>query len=508
MNRISTNIFSNWGLLGLQFLASMILAPVYVHYLRLDLLGIMQMIGGITTQFVLLDLGFGTTLTRFVANAKAKKNYSEIYTILFTGLAIYGTIALLTLAIGFVIYFFLDDMVKVPVAMTGTMRYFFALSIITTALGFVLFPFLGILRGFQKYYEQNVVKMVRLITTAVLTWVILKQGYGVIALGYLNLFAQITVMPVFMYMTWRLLRHTKVTRCFRKSLVKDLSQYGMYVFLAVIAQRLFDHFDTIVIGVFISASAVPVYKYGFQLLFSVRRLTAAISSVLLPVISEYNAREAHDEIYKLFILGSKVIILISLPIIITMLVIGKDFFLLWLGPDFARSHMIFAILALPNIFLFSQRIGVPILYGTGKHKNWAIFQFFNALFNLGLSILLLKILSEPLYGVALGTAIPATIYLLYLQYLFRKKLDFNMRHYYRRVYIPFLIPTGGLIAFLLLARLIFGTLSWSTLALTATVAGCFFVVSSFWLSFTAGEKITLGTQIPFISRFVRKETVN
>ena len=508
MSRISTNIFSNWGLLGLQFLASMILAPVYVHYLKLDLLGIMQMIGGITTQFVLLDLGFGTTLTRFVANAKAKKDYSEIYTILFTGVAIYGVIALLTLAIGFVLYFFLDDILKVPVAMTGTLRYFFALSIISTALGFVLFPFLGVLRGFQKYYEQNVVKMVRLVTTAVLSWIVLRQGYGVIALGYIYLFAQIAVMPVFMFMTWRMLRHTKVTRYFRKSLVKDLSQYGMYVFLAVIAQRLFDHFDTIVVGVFISASAVPVYRYGFQLLFSVRRLTASISRVLLPVITEYNAREAHDEIFKLFILGSKVIILISLPILITLMVIGKDFYLLWLGPDFARSHMIFTIMALPSIFLYSQRIGVPILYGTGKHKNWAIFQFFNALLNLGLSILLLKILSEPLYGVALGTAIPSTIYLLYLQYLFRKKLDFDMRYYYRRVYIPFLIPTGGLVTLLLLSRLVFGTLSWSTLALTAVVAGCFFVVSAFWLSFDAGETKTLGTKIPFMGRFIKKETVS
>ena len=109
MNRISTNVFSNWGLMGIQFVISMIMAPMYVRYLQLDLLGTMHLIGGLTTQFILLDLGFGTSLTRFVADEKAKKNISGVWTILFTGLTIYGVIAVLTLIFGGVTYYFIED---------------------------------------------------------------------------------------------------------------------------------------------------------------------------------------------------------------------------------------------------------------------------------------------------------------------------------------------------------------------------------------------------------------
>jgi O-antigen/teichoic acid export membrane protein len=502
MNRISTNVFSNWGLMGIQFVVSMIMAPMYVRYLQLDLLGTMHLIGGITTQFILLDLGFGTSLTRFVADEKAKDNISGVWTILFTGLSIYGVIAILTLLFGGVTYYFIEDVLKIPVEFTDAAKSYYILSIITLALGFVLFPFLGVLGGFQLYMEQNIVKVVRVVLTGIVTYVLLVRGYGIVAIGVLNLTAQIIVIPIFAYMTYRMLRHSKIKSYFNKSLLKDLSHYSMYVFFAVIAQRLFDHFDSILIGVYISTAAVPVFYYGFQILFSIRRFTAAISQVLLPVVTEYNARSAKDDIFRLFVFGGKVVVFISLPVIVTLFVVGKDFYLLWLGTEFSKSYVIFVLLAVPNIFLFSQRVGIPILYGTGNHKQWSLFQLGNAVLKIGLSIWFVKIFKEPLYGIAWGTTIPSVLYFVYLQYYFRKHLQFDMTVFYKKVYVTYIIPISGLVGILILMKLTFGTLTWITLAITVAAAIPFFLISAYWFVFEPAERKKIISQVPLLNRII------
>ena len=351
--------------------------------------------------------------------------------------------------------------------------------------------------------EQNIVKVVRVVLTGVVTWILLVRGYGIVAIGVLNLSAQIIVIPIFGYMTYRLLRQSKITSFFKKSLLKDLSHYSLYVFFAVIAQRLFDHFDTILIGVFISTAAVPVFYYGFQILFSVRRFTAAISQVLLPVVTEYNARNAKDDIFRLFVFSGKVVVLISLPVIATLFVVGKDFYLLWLGPEFSRSYVIFVLLAVPNMFLFSQRVGIPILYGTGNHKYWSIFQLGNAVLKIGLSIWFVFIFKEPLYGIAWGTTIPSVLYFVYLQYYFRKHLQFDLMTFYKKVYVTNIIPVTGLVGILLLMKSIFGTLTWMTLAISVAVATPFFLISSYWFVFEPAERKKIISQIPFVNRIMK-----
>ena len=71
------------------------------------------------------------------------------------------------------------------------------------------------------------------------------------------------------------------------------------------------------------------------------------------------------------------------------------------------------ILVIPYIIALSQSMSVMAAYGTGKHKFLSLVTIGEGVFNLCLSITLVR--HYGIYGVAIGTAIPMFIVKVFIQ---------------------------------------------------------------------------------------------
>jgi O-antigen/teichoic acid export membrane protein len=124
--------------------------------------------------------------------------------------------------------------------------------------------------------------------------------------------------------------------------------------------------------------------------------------------SGLDAAGQKSDLRKLLLRGTQAALALMLPIGLTLLVRGKTFFALWMGPQYREtSGTILQILLISQFFTIANATAGQIAYGIDKHKSVAKWAAIEAVANLGLSLVLVK--TVGLYGVAWGTSISMTI---------------------------------------------------------------------------------------------------
>ncbi len=216
--------------------------------------------------------------------------------------------------------------------------------------------------------------------------------------------------------------------------------YGMQSFFVTISQKVIYQTDSFVIGGFIGASAVTFYSIPLTMIEYMRRLVIAMTEVFVPFASELGARGEFAKIKELLIRGTRTSILVGLPICIVYLIMGERFIALWMGSEYAKagSGALF-ILVIAQIFSITHLTTREILFGLSLQRINAYCYGIEAIANLGLSIILVR--QFGIEGVALGTAIPHIIIVLFVfPAVITRKLDLSMREYLKRGMAPTLVP--------------------------------------------------------------------
>jgi len=157
-------------------------------------------------------------------------------------------------------------------------------------------------------------------------------------------------------------------------------------------------------------------------------LTSSVG-LISPVFSQYEGQGDFDAIREKFFFTTKISTYISVLVGGLLLILGQDFIIRWVGKNFAYSYNILVVLTIPLILSLSQTSSSQVLYGISKHKVLAIINIVEAIFNLVLSIILVRFMG--IIGVAVGTAIPMLIAkMIALPIYTSKVLGISLKKYY------------------------------------------------------------------------------
>jgi len=190
--------------------------------------------------------------------------------------------------------------------------------------------------------------------------------------------------------------------------LRKIWTYSSYAFLTTIAIRLVYQTDTLVVGAFVSATAVTYYAIANSLCSYVDQVVNAMGATFVPAASTYEAAGDTNSLLMLYKNGTRATLAISLPILITLIVRGPSFIGLWMGPQYAHSSgNVLIILCAALLFAFANRTASSIAFGIEKHKMSAIWAIGEGVTNLALSIVLVH--WYGIYGVAIGTLVPSLV---------------------------------------------------------------------------------------------------
>ena len=454
-DKIIRNVFSNWAGLLVNIVISFFLAPFIVHQLGNTYYGIWVIMMQFTGYLYLLDFGIRESIIRYVSRHEATHENSELNEILSAGILLYSAIGLLCLVITGILALAFPFVFNIDDANIDVARIVVIISGLTIAQTLVFNVFSGILMGLQRYDIFNKIGIIFAFIRLALILVFLNLGYSLIALALIQLAVGVgNNLIIYLYSRKLLEQHnipffyTRSSWSKRLPILKKLYNYSIHVLVNNLGQKAIFYTDALVIGIFLSASAVTFYAIAGNLIEYLRRLVIMANSVLNPVASELEGKQELDSISNLLIQGSRFSILFALPVCITYLTMGREFIGLWMGQEYsALSGDVLFVLTMTVLLAVPQNTISSILYGISRHKLIARLRVLEALCNLTLSLMLVNYLG--IVGVALGTAIPQVIIMaIILPLLVSRDVQFSFRTYAVEVYIlplfaslPFLVLT-------------------------------------------------------------------
>ncbi len=215
---------------------------------------------------------------------------------------------------------------------------------------------------------------------------------------------------------------------FRQKRMFDLIRYGLLLWFASVASIGLKYFDSIMIGKYISLSAVGIYTVAAFIPTVIEAPLNALDRIASAKISfawTSGDKSQIDEIYHksslyMFLLGGFLFLLINLNI---------HTLLTFLPDGFQQGEFVVLIISIGTLFNMATGLNSPILLNSDKYRYGAFY-----LITLAILLILLQRIFIPHYGIigaAIATTCASVIYntmLFITVYSFFKLQPFNKKN--------------------------------------------------------------------------------
>jgi len=488
--KIIRNVTANYfGVVG-QILIAFILSPFLVHTLGDTRYGIWTIIAALSGYMSLLDLGIASALTRYVAKFHYKDECLKINEIINSSLFLFLVITSVILMLSPLIAYGMVTILSFDEDMVDVVR----VLVIIVSFDISIFVIAGIFRGtfggFQRFDIINIARVSSMLYKAIAFYVFLSNDYGLLAMGFISVTANLLVVA-FYY--WRVKRSYPFIRFGYKYVNRDniatVFHYSKFVFVAMLAQQFLYYSSSFVISYYISIAAVTYYAIPWTLTEYVKQLCIAVSRTYTPAFSELESAGDHLGIYHHYILGTKVVLIISNLLCMGIFILGEDFIFIWMGEKYAEvATTLLPTLLITLYFFIPQLISYALLKSLGRHQLYSSMSVLVSILSLGLSIIMAK--TYGLIGVAVGSAIPQIIFFgIITPYYTSKIINKSYMLYLLSTHGKVLLPTAMLGLSLYVLKYEWSPENYAVLMLEALAGAVLYFIVTYWLALNIDEKL-------------------
>lgn len=421
--KVVRNTLFNYLAIICVTLVRFIAMPILIHGLGNERYGIYATVMSVVGYVGLLDLGIGVSLTKFVAEYYARRDFRRLNEMLSTSLLLYIGLGLLgsaflVLASGL----FVQHVFKIPAPLWHEGRYVFWLSALSLFNGLTLGIFGNLLNGIQRQDIARTITIGNALITYTGSILLIKLGYKLVAF---MLFATVMDVLSFLVQMWiarRMLPEVRFfPRIFKKQELKQIVNFSFAMFINQLAARNMGVLDRLILGIFLPIANVTVYTVGLTLASFSLRVPSAVSLASLPAASELMAQNRMDAIHQLILRGIKYTALMAVPIFTVMSVMAPDIVRLWMGEGYEQAARVLQLLLAGYFWVTLSSSGANVMIGIGRPYINTYYAVGQILLCSSLSIAMVNFFG--LLGVAAGSATAYTfggiVYLIHSTHIFR-----------------------------------------------------------------------------------------
>ena len=409
VRHIARNVLYNWFGTIATMAVGLFLSPFIIHRLGNVAYGVWVLAIGVVAYLGLLDLGMQSAVLRFVSKGHTQNDHQGASEAISAALWVRLQISALILVLSAGLAAVFPLIFKVPAELAGDARKAILLTGVKMAITMSIGVVAGVLSALNRYDLQNYLSIVQTAVRVIGVVAVLRTGHGIVAIAVCELIAVLIYNALLVWVAHRLYPQLQIllNRPKRETL-KRIWTYSSYAFLTTVAIQLIYQTDYIVVGKFVSVAAVTYYAIGYSLCSYTSQAINSMGATFVPAASTYEAAGDTNSLLMLYKNGTRATLAVSLPILITLMVRGRSFIGLWMGPQYSHSSgTVLIILCSTFLFVFANRTAQAIAFGVEKHKMGAIWAIGEGVVNLSLSIVLAR--RYGIYGVAIGTAIPSLL---------------------------------------------------------------------------------------------------
>jgi O-antigen/teichoic acid export membrane protein len=481
---IFKNVGSSWFSLGVNIVVGIFLSPFILHRLGDTAFGIWVLIFSVTGYYGLFDLGIRSSVIRYVSTYTATGDQEGLAKLINTSLATYSGIGAVAMAVTLLCSLFIDRLFRIPPEFLVTARWLFLMVGAAVALGFPTGVFGGILEGLQRFYFVNLTNVVSTLLRAALIVLALTHGRGLLTVAFITVALPILSSLVRAAIVVQVLPIRFGWRYVDLGSLREIANYSAVSFILMIAYKLRFKTDEIVIGTFLSVTAITYFSIGDRLLDYAAEVVSSLAQIFVPMSGQSHATGKTDRLRTILVAGNRACAFIILPIAATLIILGKSVIAAWVGTRYiAASYPVLLVLVVPMTFALAQAASVRILYGMAKHQALAWVTLMESIANLILSIALIRPMG--IVGDALGTAIPLLCTSLFFmpRHLCRL-LGVRVMTFVREAYSLPLLMVSPLVLMLLLMRRWFFARTYLEVGMQISIAFVPYALGLLWALWT------------------------
>ena len=116
-----------------------------------------------------------------------------------------------------------------------------------------------------------------------------------------------------------------------KAVFKKLFNFGSKLQVSYFANLVSFHTDKLLISYFLGVGLVAFYQLASSLLQQIRQVPLLLISALIPAVSEITAKDDKESLKRLYLSGSKFLILVSAPLTVFVIAGAPLIISAWMG---------------------------------------------------------------------------------------------------------------------------------------------------------------------------------
>jgi membrane protein EpsK len=497
------NLLSNVALFFLNIIIGIFLPSFFIRTLGVDNYGIIAMGTSLYAYVTIITVSVDGALARFLMLDMQKDDLQSINCTFNTGFWMQLFSILFVILPGLLLFTFkMEWFLNIPPQSLKNAKILFAFMAFSFAVLIVAGVFASVSNAYNKVYLKNIGDRITLLTYALLSPVfILVVNKSLAFIGLAYMLGAIGTL-VYSIMIWRRLSPYLVlsVKNFRVGKLKEIFGLGGWLVVNQIAAVLFLNMDLFVINSFMNANEVGKYAAIMRWSSLIRTLGAVASAGIGSTLVLLYAQEKIDKMIKVSKMVVKLMaIFLAFPIGI-ICGYARPLLLFWLGPAYVSLYPLMIVMTVHLIVNVSVVPLFSVFQAYNKAKVPGILTVFLGIFNVLLSITLIKYTSLGLYAVAIAGLLVLTSKNLVFTTIYTARL-FRIKNDFIRTLLPG-IATLLIIVFLAkLLNFFIGTLDLYAFILSACVVVLFSALITYKFIFSAEDR-------NFVFNIISRRNVN
>ena len=452
--------------MGLRVLIGLVFTPFMLTKVGDSQYGIYSLSLSLISFIAILDLGFGQTLVRYLAKAKAYEDPKEEAKLNGFFLRLFSIIAGIALLAGIAVFFLYPLLCKESMLESELklFRAVFLVLLADTVLSFPMCVFSANINANERFFYLKSVDLVSLVLKYLLMVLLLLYGGKVFAVTLATTALSVTVKIV----NWLFCRKKLAIRFsfepYRKEQEREIFLFSFFIFLNLVIDFLYNSTDALILGAVQGTLAVTTYSFGIYFQSYFQELSTAMSGLFMPrIVYLYEHDRDMKGLSDLFLKVGRLQMALLILALSGFVVYGADFIDLWIGHEYASAYYIGLLIMIPSVVPLTQNVGISILRAMNLHKYRSYMYLAIALLNVMISIPLAKLFSGV--GAAMGTCMACFAgQILFMNYYYSRKIGLDIARYWKN-FFSFVTASVPLVTAALMIKKLFPAETWGRLAI-------------------------------------------
>jgi O-antigen/teichoic acid export membrane protein len=478
---------SNWigqaVILGTGFL----IAPFVLHRVGASDYGLWILITSLTGYASVLEFGISSAVIKYVSEFRVRGERREMDTLIATALSLYTVLGILAILFGVAIAFLVPHIIKVPADEQGEAAKLVMLAAVGLGISIPATIIVGVLKGLQRFDLLNMLYVINTLLNAGATVAVLLLGWGILGIAAAAIPVTILTQLPGIWLVHRADPDIHLGwRGARRDRVRMVTGFSVKLFIIQIARQLQMRTDEIVIASALPVARVTPYAFGRRLGEIPNTLANQFVTTLMPLASGLHAESDWTRLRAMYVASARLAVAISAPLAAILSVLAPTLLTLWIGPTYAVYWPVVLLISSSSVVALSMYPSGAMLQGMARHNILAVTSILNGVFNLGLSLILVRVMG--ITGVALGTFVPGVLEgMIVIPYSMRL-LGVPWPRLLRDAWIPALVPVIPAAGVLYALQAALQPDNWIVLGLIAAVGGLVYLAVYFLFRATASER--------------------